>query len=217
MFKNEMVKYGLILFLITSVVGLSLSYVNVLTKGIISEREKVMAQQARVAALGNLAEGAEEIEINETTNPVVKGVWEYSKNGKVLGYAVNTITTGYNPNVNIMVGIDAAQKVKGVSIVSLSETPGLGSKASDKSFLEQFTKKELGIKVKKNGPLDPTEIQAISGATKTSQAVADGVNIALEEVKTIIERGNPPQVETPEVVEIVEGEVLPDEAQTDIQ
>ena len=192
MFKNEVVKYGLILFLITATVGFLLSYVNGITKDRIAEVNEGMAKEARIAVLGTLAEGADEIEIKtEFANPAIKGVWEYSKNGKPLAYAVNTVTTGYKPGINMMVGVDMTQKVKGVSIISFNETPGLGTKAQDKTFLEQFIKKELGISIKKSGTPDATEVQAISGATKTTQAVTDGVNAALEEVKVIIEKEVP--------------------------
>ena len=81
-----------------------------------------------------------------------------------------------------MVGIDATtNQVSGINVVSNSETPGLGAKATDPSFSDQYKGKPTeALSVIKNGTPGDTEIIAISGATITSSAVTDGVNAAIE-------------------------------------
>jgi len=77
-----------------------------------------------------------------------------------------------------MVGIDTSGKVTGVSILSISETAGLGMNAKNESFINQYIGKSGTIGVSKNGASD-TEIQALTGATITSKAVTSAVNTAL--------------------------------------
>ncbi len=77
-----------------------------------------------------------------------------------------------------MVGIDTSGKVTGVSILSISETAGLGMNARNESFINQYIGKSGTIGICKNGASD-TEIQALTGATITSKAVTSAVNTAL--------------------------------------
>ena len=83
-----------------------------------------------------------------------------------------------------MVGIYTDGTVAGVSILSISETAGLGMNAKNESFLNQFLGKSGTIGVQKNGSSD-TEIQALTGATITSKAMAGAVNQALALYETV--------------------------------
>ena len=84
------------------------------------------------------------------------------------------------------VGIDSNGTITGLELLEISETAGLGMKAADKSFREQY----IGIKsdkveyVKGNASAD-NEIDAISSATITTKAVTDGVNAALVAFKEL--------------------------------
>ena len=98
------------------------------------------------------------------------------------GYALTLISSGSQGNIEMMVGVDETDVVTGVSIVSNSETPGIGSKvmgneptASGTPVLDQFIGKS---------PEDGTltvggNIDGISGATVSSRGVTTGVNAAL--------------------------------------
>ena len=67
--------------------------------------------------------------------------------------------------------------------MSSSETAGLGKNASKESFRSQFEGLGKTVTVKKSAPKkENNEIQALSGATITSNAVADGANAALENI-----------------------------------
>ena len=100
--------------------------------------------------------------------------------GGDTGYVI-TVTDGegYGGDIQITVGITADGTVSGVSFLSISETAGLGMKATESSFYEQY----VGVQTEKfyvskdGGEGEP--IDAISGATITSRAVTSAVNAAL--------------------------------------
>jgi len=105
----------------------------------------------------------------------------FDKNGKKIGYAFRVSPQGYGGAIDMAVGIDIQGRVLGIKIISMKETPGLGSKASEPSFLAQFTGKTSisPLKAKK-------DIDAITGATITSQAVSNGVREALKRFRQIL-------------------------------
>lgn len=80
--------------------------------------------------------------------------------------------------MKIMTGIDKDGAVTGISPLELNETAGLGMKAQNDSFLDQFKGKVKDIAVNKNSA-SGNEIQALTGATITSKAVTAAVNEAL--------------------------------------
>lgn len=100
-------------------------------------------------------------------------------NGNKVGYVFVTTTKGYGGDVKMMTGISLEGKVTGVSPLELSETAGLGMKAQNESFLNQFKDKVKDIAVNKNNA-SGNEIQALTGATITSNAVTGAVNAALD-------------------------------------
>ena len=80
-----------------------------------------------------------------------------------------------------MAGSDDEGTLIDIKILSHTETPGLGAKAADPAFSDQFEQKNVDrVVITKTTPAEENEIQAISGATITSSAVANGVNTALE-------------------------------------
>jgi len=112
----------------------------------------------------------------------VKTVKDYfvglDSKGRKIGYAFRVSPKGYGGAIDMVVGIDAKGKVMGIKILSMKETPGLGMKASESGFLKQFLGKtsKAPLKAKK-------DVDAITGATITSQAVANGIKQALEKYR----------------------------------
>ena len=101
-------------------------------------------------------------------------------NGTGLGRAYLIDANGYGGPISLMVGIKADSTVAGISILASSETPGLGKKAEDKAFSDQFSNKDLDMfTVVKTAAASEDQISAISGATITSRAITDAVNTAL--------------------------------------
>lgn len=101
------------------------------------------------------------------------------KDKNVIGYVVVTSAKGYGGNVEVMTGVTVDGKVTGISILSHSETPGLGAKAkTDDGWRAQFVDKIMDITVSKDQAGD-NSIDAITGATITSKAVVAAVNEAI--------------------------------------
>ena len=70
--------------------------------------------------------------------------------------------------------------VNGYSITDISETPGLGMKAEEESFYSQFQNKLVDtFEVVKTTPSADNQIEAITGSTITSKAMANGCNAAI--------------------------------------
>lgn len=99
----------------------------------------------------------------------------------LYGYVIGVTTKeGYNGAISLYVGITADGRLKGASLLKIGETPGLGMNA-EKTLLPQFRDVEgPSFTVVKTGAHMPGEIDAISGATITSDAITGGVNAAYE-------------------------------------
>lgn len=81
-------------------------------------------------------------------------------------------TDGYaKDGIDVLVGLDKDGKVQGVSVVALGETPGLGTKVSDKDFLKKFKDKKSADEI--------NEVDGISGATYSSKGVKNAIKEAL--------------------------------------
>ncbi|MCL2739708.1 MAG: RnfABCDGE type electron transport complex subunit G [Oscillospiraceae bacterium] len=167
--KNEMIRNSLILFILTATVALLLGTANYLTKDIIAELNAKKAAQSREMVLGNL-EYDTKLEINEN-------LWEYEKDGEIVGYAVMVGGVGYSGTIRLMIGLDKELRVLGVDILEHTETPGLGAKAQAE-VSPQFIGKESPFSVVKANAKN-SEIQAITGATITTRAIVDIVNSAI--------------------------------------
>lgn len=91
--------------------------------------------------------------------------------GAFLGWALRVAGRGYGGPIQLVLGLDSTGKVTGVSILSMSETPGLGTKVqSEEWFLEQF--KELPEMF---DSADMKQMDSVSGSTKSSRGVRTGV------------------------------------------
>ncbi len=101
------------------------------------------------------------------------------RNGALAGVAFACVSAhGYGGPVEALLGLDATGTLRGLEIVRMNETPGLGSKIGAPAFRAQFTGKPLEGSVwkvrKDGGPID-----AIAGATISSRALCDAVSQGL--------------------------------------
>lgn len=108
--------------------------------------------------------------------------------GNQLGYViVSHSNDSYGGVVKISVGLKEDGTVTGIEFLEISDTPGLGLKAKEPDFKDQYVGKNAdALSVKKGGGAGETEINAISGATITSSAVTNAVNAALYYVHNCI-------------------------------
>lgn len=114
-------------------------------------------------------------------------VYPAVNNGSSVGYAIESFTTkGFGGKIVLMVGFTASGEIKGVSVISHAETPGLGAKITDPSqpFVTQFQGKNpadpnFKFAVKKDGG----NLDAITASTITSRAFLNAVNAAYQAYK----------------------------------
>ena len=166
-------RLALTLFLITAVVAAALAGVNSVTKPIIDRLNAEKTQKAIEAVLpGGFNE---ELTAFDTQGGLVSKVYKGES-----GYALEVLPSGFDNTITMMVGVDFEGKVLGISVVSHTETAGLGAVAAaqtsaGEAFRSQFVGKSGSVAVNKDGG----ELDAITGATITSRAICVGVNAAL--------------------------------------
>ncbi len=190
--KNENpVILAVILFVITAVAALLLAVTNNLTVEKIETNTIKEQNEARVAVLPD-AKDFEKLDLVFDEDDLVTEIYAgKNSQGEVIGYCVGVSSNGFGGDINMIVGVDQEKMVTGVKIISMSETPGLGSKSQEPKFNDQFVKKSASepLKVIKSGTPDKNEIVAISGATVTSNAVTNGVNAAAKAVENLKQGG----------------------------
>lgn len=176
---KDMVKLGVILFAICAVAALVLGVTDNITAPVIAERNIKASNEARKIVLPDAGEFKQLDGIN---SDMVTEVYEGIKDGQVIGYTIKTSSKGYGGAIESMVGISKDGKITGVEIGNHSETPGLGSKATEPGFKNQYLEKDVSkpLLVVKGSANNENEISAISGATITSNGVTSGVNAAMK-------------------------------------
>ena len=140
--------------------------------------EKILAQQNE-----QMASQLRIIFPDMTDSTIVDDIFIVNANGQRIGYAFLTEGTGYRGTISILVGLAKDTTIKGISIISQSETAGLGSKITQPSFTDKFVGKQINdVMLTQDGG----QIDAISGATISSRAVVEAVRTtALEKIKML--------------------------------
>lgn len=164
-----------------------LAIVNGITAEPIAQQSEAKAQQARAVVLPT-ADTYEEVEGVDVDG--VQDCYKGIANGKTVGYTFTTTANGYGGAIEVMVGIDSQSgEISGVSILSQSETPGLGANAVNSSFTDQYKQEAKEITVIKNAAPQDGEVEALTGATITSKAVTNAVNQAVTAYETLAKEG----------------------------
>ncbi len=166
------------LFLISAIVTLLLAGTNSVTKPKIEQLQIETENKTKVAVLSDAKEFSDAMTVS--LDGVDYTYYEgYGEGKEIAGYVFTTSSKGYGGDIITMVGIKADGTISGMDFLSISETAGLGMNADSDDFKSQFIGKSGEIGLNKNNPAD-NEIQALTGATITSKAVTNAVNIALE-------------------------------------
>ena len=166
-------RLALTLFVIAAVVAAALAGVNSVTKPIIDQLNAEKTQKAIETVLPGGFD--EELANFDNQGGLVSKVYKGES-----GYALEVLPSGFDNTITMMVGVDFEGKVLGISVVSHTETAGLGAVAAaqtsaGEAFRGQFVGKSGSVAVSKDGG----ELDAITGATITSRAICVGVNAAL--------------------------------------
>ena len=195
--SSESIKNTISLMLITLIAGLLLGAVYEITKEPIRKENQKAKEEAYKAVFAD-ADAFEDVKIDEdkvakaldekgldaTINEAMKVL---DKSGQQIGYVL-TVTDheGYGGDIQFAMGVQSDGTLNGISFLSISETAGLGRKAKEDAFRKQFEgKKTDQIVYTKNGAKADNEIDALSGATITTNAVTNGVNAGLYFISTL--------------------------------
>jgi Na+-translocating ferredoxin:NAD+ oxidoreductase subunit G len=175
------------LAVITLVAGLSLGFVYQWTKAPIAKAQ----MEKQLHAIETVVKGYDNnpvLERYKVATPDGKDSLEFfpaKKNNELIGVAVKAKSSkGYSGDVWLMVGFDVQGSILNIYVVDHKETPGLGSKMSEAKFLKQFLGKNpstMNLKVKKDGG----DVDAITGATISTRAFSEAVQLAYETFKAM--------------------------------
>jgi electron transport complex protein RnfG len=198
---KEMMKNTGILLVITIVAGLLLGLVYQITKEPIANQEEKAKQEACQEVFADAASfEPEEVKAVDEASWSAEGYGQESidevmraldASGNVLGYVI-TVTTkeGYGGDIQFTIGVRMDGTMNGMSILSISETAGLGMRAEE-VLKPQFADKNVEkFEYTKNGAASDSQIDAISGATITTNAVTNGVNAGLYYFQTELRGGS---------------------------
>ncbi len=182
---------------ITLIAGFALGGIYQLTKGPIEKAEEA-AQAAAYVAVSPEADSFEPdalldeiaaltaedgtVADGQFGNIVYESAYRaLDDSGNQVGYVVNvTSKEGFGGDITISLGIDMDGGITGMEFLTINETAGLGMNATSEDFRSQYTNGQAEqFEVVKGEAADENDIQALSGATITSNAVTNAVNAAL--------------------------------------
>ena len=188
---NTILKNTISITVITLVAGLALGVVQDITAGPIATRQ----EKSKEEAYKTVFEDADTFEVYSADDGLATALADngftaqtideimvaQDSSGETLGYAFTvTDSEGYGGDIQFAMGVQNDGTLNGISILSISETAGLGMKANTDSFKDQFKNKKVEkFSYTKTGATSDDQIDAISGATITTNAMTNGVNAGL--------------------------------------
>lgn len=185
---RDVLRLGFILFAICAVAAGALAFVNDITE----ERIAAQAAMKLEQALESVVPGAEEFRdetdrvlalkaaVSDGGRPefsLINRVYVGYDNGEMVGAAFACTPSGYGGPIDAVVGVSRDGVVTGLTVVKHTETPGLGANITSRDFQMRFVGLRAGIPVKVTK--DGGQVEAITGATISSRAVAGAVDQAL--------------------------------------
>ena len=193
---NTILKNTISITVITLVAGLALGVVQDITAGPIAAQAEKSKEEAYKTVFENAAAfseyslddkgQAEDLVgyLNDngfSAQTIDEIMVAEDASGETLGYAFTiTDSEGYGGDIQFAMGVQNDGTLNGISILSISETAGLGMKATTNDFQNQFKDKNVEkFTYTKTGASSDDEIDAISGATITTNAMTNGVNAGL--------------------------------------
>ena len=191
--SNRIIKDTIAITVITLVSGLLLGVVNDITAGPIA-KQQAAAKEAAYKEVFSDADTFETVSSGEDADleayldengfkgqDINEVMLAKDSSGAEIGYAF-TVTTkeGYGGDIQFAMGIQDDGTLNGISILSIGETAGLGMRATTDEFKNQFKDRNVEkFTYTKTGATQDDEIDALSGATITTNAMTNGVNAGL--------------------------------------
>ncbi len=168
---NKLLKMVIVLACICMASALSLAFMYSITDPIIKEYEK----KDLLNSLNKTIPEATRFE-----EVVKEQKWNAYKNDDLIGTVFKVTGKGYGGPIQILFSLDDSKNISKVIIVKQDETPGLGTKITEKKFIDQFTGKNKEEVTLKKDDMQNGKIDAITAATISSRAVTNAIK---EEMK----------------------------------
>ncbi len=175
--RKEMVIPTLVLFLICLIVTGALAVTYQITKPIIDEINIKNANLARGEVFPD-AQGS----FTEKIMDKSPGVLEIYEADNHTGYVFTIIDKGFGGEITLMSGINEKGEITGVKVTNHGETPGLGTKAMTPDYLSQYKGK---VAITRSNESDKDQIDAVTGATVSSNAIFRAVEASLSQFEMI--------------------------------
>ncbi len=186
---REILRMIVVLAVITGASGLLLAGVNQGTK---ERRKRQILVHVKKPAIEDVLQGCENDPLEDVKELEVPAAGEKGRalpeevdifpayrDGRLWAVAFETTGKGFGGNIGVIVGIDVERdRLLGIGITTLKETPGLGARVKEEAFRKGFKGLPLGAEVKvkaDGGPVD-----AVSGATISSRGVCMAVTKAFD-------------------------------------
>ena len=147
-----------------------------------SSRDRIAAnaRRAKEDAIGSVLPGGRVIEKSRS------GQKYWLVEGR--GYAFEAKGMGFQDEVSCIIGVDTDfNSITGSVVLKCLETPGLGGEIVKDKFLSQFKGSVPPFEVVKETPSDPSEIEAVTGATISSTVMVDMINSRFRQMKAVIQ------------------------------
>ena len=201
--ERQFPKSAVNLFVITLLAGLALSGVFEMTKEKIEDQKKLEQAQSYKAVMPDADSFTYDPAIEEKVaalpvpyDSAYGRTWinevatALDASGNAIGYVLNVSSgDGYEGEIAMSVGLDLEGTVTSVAFTELNETAGMGMRADEPEFKNQFKdiRTDAFVLNKTGNGTEPGEVNTISGASTTSGAVVNAVNTALDFYRTLSE------------------------------
>ena len=178
---NEIAKMVLVA---TFICCFSAAWLGALNKGLKGRIEKQEDYFVRGPAIMELLEGCPNDPLEDRVGFEGEkdslSIYPWVEAGKVRRVALEQKGCGgYGGDVIVITAVDLeSNRVYGVRVTQHKETPGVGTRALEPSYLNQYVK--LSVKEEIRLKRDGGQVDAVTGASRSSAAVADGVDKAVK-------------------------------------
>ncbi len=162
------------------------TYFNEESSGeLIEEPEEVDIDAALIPGAAKLEAAEEELitSIASENSQFVDLKKAFNDSDELIGYAIRTWSTieGFYDHIEVYVGLNVEGEVLGMAVMTISETPGLGTSVEKADFQEQFIGKNASMEIKPVGAAAADdEINTITGATYSAVSFTSAINNALK-------------------------------------
>lgn len=178
--NNKILKLTFILFLVCAITAGILGGVNELTRERIANIEQQKTAKAYAAVID--ADSFEPVSFDKAAFPTVNGIYKAGD----AGYVVESTFSGAQGSITMATGVSSDYKCTGISIISHSETSGLGANAASTgevgvNFRSQFVGEDDTVALSKAGG----NIDALTGATITSRSVTNACALSIKAVESL--------------------------------